>query len=150
VKRLLLVLAVALLAGGAACGLYYHHRVAPVQAEDEMHWLRREFRLTDAQIAEIQRMDRAYRPICDGHCKDYMEAHDRLMAMLAHSRTWTPDMSQTMERLYRVEMECHRDMLKHAFEVSTVMAPEEARRYLAMIESRVALAPPAEMIQNTR
>jgi len=150
VKKLLLVLAVAFLAGGIACALYYRHSVAPVQAEDEMHWLRREFRLTDAQIAEIQRMDRAYRPICDGHCQDYLEAHERLTAMLAQSRKWTPEMAQTMERLYRVEMECHRDMLKHAYEVSSLMAPEEARRYLGMIESRVMLAPPAEMVQNTR
>jgi hypothetical protein len=150
VKKLLLLLAAALLAGGLACTLYYRHSVATVQVEDEMHWLRREFRLTDAQIAEVQRLDRAYRPICDGHCQDYVEAHQRLTAMLARSPAWTPEMGQTMERLYRVEMECHRDMLKHAYEVSTLMAPDEARRYLSMIESRVMLAPPAEMIQNTR
>ncbi len=149
-KKLLLVFAAALLAGGLACALYYRHSVATVQTEDEMHWLRREFRLGDAQITEVERLDRAYRPVCDAHCQNYMEVRQGLVSMLERSPAWSPDMGRKMEALYRVEMECHRDMLKHAYEVSALMAPEDARRYLAMIESRVMLATPPEMIRNVR
>ena len=148
-KKLLLVL---LLAAAAACGAYlFHYRqTAAGQVESEQQWLKREFALSDSQVAAIERLERAYRPICDGHCADYMAAHSRLEALLAKNTGWRPEMGQAMEALYRTQMECHRDMLKHAYEVSAVMAPDQGQRYLAMILGKLSLQAPDEMQRSTR
>jgi hypothetical protein len=148
-KKLLLVL---VLAVAAACGTYvFHYRQnAAVQDENEEQWLKREFALSDAQWATVERLERDYRPICDGHCADYMKAHSQLEALVAKSAAWQPQMGQAMESLYRTQMECQRDMLKHAYEVSAVMAPNQARRYLVMILGKLSLPAPEEMQRSTR
>ena len=147
-KRLLFVL---VLAVAAACATYsFHFRQKTAQDETEQQWLKREFALSDAQLAAIERLERDYRPICDGHCADYMASHSRLEALLAKNTAWRPEMGQAMESLYRTQMECHRDMLKHAYEVSAVMAPDQAQRYLAMILGKLSLTAPDEMQRNTR
>lgn len=146
-KRLFLVLILAVVAVGAYI-LYFHHKVN--DDENEQQWLKREFALSDAQLAAIERLERDYRPICDGHCADYMAAHARMEALLAQNAVWRPEMAQAMEALYRSQMECHQDMLKHAYDVSAVMAPDQAHRYLSMILGRLALTAPDEMQRDTR
>jgi hypothetical protein len=47
-------------------------------------------------------------------------------------------------------MECRRDMLRHAYDVSRVMAPEQGRRYLGMIMANLSLMTPEEMRRNSR
>ena len=148
-KRFLLVLVVAV---AVACAAYVFHfrQKAAAQDENEQQWLKREFALSDSQMAAVERLERDYRPICDRHCSDYMAAHSRLEALLAKNNGWQPEMGQAMESLYRTQMECHRDMLKHAYEVSAVMAPDQAQRYLAMILSKLSLTAPDEMRRSTR
>jgi Heavy-metal resistance len=147
-KKLLFVL---VLAVAAACVTYsFHFRQKAAPDETEQQWLKREFALSDAQLATIERLEREYRPVCDGHCADYMAAHSRLEALVAKNAAWRPEMGQAMETLYRTQMECQRDMLKHAYEVSAVMAPDQAQRYLAMILGKLSLTPPDEMQRSTR
>jgi hypothetical protein len=147
-KKLLFVLVIAV---AAACVTYsFHFRQKTAPDETEQQWLKREFALSDAQLATIERLERAYRLICDGHCADYMTAHSRLEALVAKNAAWRPEMGQAMETLYRTQMECQRDMLKHAYEISAVMAPDQAQRYLAMILGKLSLTPPEEMQRSTR
>lgn len=147
-KKLLFVLALAVAAAAATYAFHFHQKAAG--GENEQEWLKREFALSDSQLAAIERLERDYRPICDGHCADYLAAHARLEALLAKDGAWRPEMGQAMEALYRTQMECHRDMLKHAYEVSAVMAPDQAQRYLAMILDRLSLTAPDEMRRTTR
>jgi len=149
-RKLILLLLGACVAGFLGYALIYHYRVAEAAPMDEMQWLRQEFALTDAQFAEVQRLETAYRPICDGHCLNYTEAYTKLTALLKQNNTWTPETQQAVETLYQVEMECHRDMLKHAYDVSAVMSPGQGRRYLEMIKTRLSLADPTALRQTTQ
>ena len=149
-KKLILLLLGACFVGILSYALFYHYQVAVALPADELQWLRQEFSLTDAQFAEVERMDKDYRPICDAHCRDYMAAYTSLSGLLKQGNKWTPETGQAMETLYRVEMECHRDMLKHAYDVSAVMSPEQGQRYLAMIKARLALAEPETLRQTTQ
>jgi hypothetical protein len=148
-KKLLLVL---LLAVTAAVGTYWYYSSRKVVAQDESEeqWLKREFALSEAQWTTVARLERDYRPVCDGHCADYMKAHSQLEALVAKNAEWRPEMGQAMDALYRTQMECQRDMLKHAYDVSAVMAPEQAQRYLTMILAKLSLPAPEEMRRSTR
>jgi hypothetical protein len=98
----------------------------------------------------VKTLEDAYRPICDDHCLKYTEAYANLTTLLKQNSTWTPGTQQAVETLYQVEMECHRDMLKHAYEVSAVMSPEQGKRYLEMIKTRLSLDDPAALRQTTQ
>jgi hypothetical protein len=148
-KKLLLVLAVAIAVACATYAVHFRQQTA-ARDETEQQWLKREFALSDSQLAAVERLERDYRPVCDGHCADYMAAHSRLEALLAKNAAWRPEMGRAMESLYRSQMECHRDMLKHAYEVSAVMAPDQGQRYLAMILAKLSFTAPDEMKRDTR
>jgi hypothetical protein len=149
-KKLILLLLGACVAGLLSYALFYRYQVAEAAPTDQMQWLRKEFALTDAQFAQVQKLETEYRPICDGHCRDYSAAYAHLTELLNQNRAWTPETRQAVEALYQAEMECHRDLLKHAYEVSAVMSPEQGRRYLAMVESRLELDDPTAMRQTTQ
>ena len=83
---LILVLAVAATAFGLTC--YLSSR----KAEDQWTWLRREFRLSDAQYTRILALHEAYQPICADHCNRIM-AMQRRMAELEKSGTKTSEFS---------------------------------------------------------
>jgi hypothetical protein len=79
-----------------------------------------------------------------------MTAHTRLQDLITRNPAWTPEIGDAMADTYRIQMECRRDMLRHAYDVSAIMAPEEGRRYMAMILSRISLQTPEEMRRGSR
>lgn len=149
-KRLIAVLALAVLAAAGVYAVHFRQQTADLRQTDPQQWLRRQYALSDAQFAEVQRLESSYRPVCNRHCSDYMAAHDRLQALVASNSSWAPAMAQAMADVYRAEMECRRDMLRHAYDVSRVMAPEQGRRYLGMIMANLSLMTPEEMRRNSR
>lgn len=149
-KRLAIVLALAVLAAAGAYAFHFRQQTADLRQTDPQLWLKREYALTDAQFDAIRRLEATYRPICNRHCSDYMAAHDRLRALVAGSNSWAPGMGEAVADVYRTQMECRRDMLRHAYDVSAIMAPEQGRRYLAMIMANLSLMTPEEMRRNSR
>jgi hypothetical protein len=149
-KKLLSVLLLAAVAAVAVYQIHFRLQTADLRDTDPQQWLRREYSLSDAQFAAIQRLERTYRPVCDRHCADYMTAHTRLQDLITRNPAWTPEIGDAMADTYRIQMECRRDMLRHAYDVSAIMAPEEGRRYMAMILSRISLQTPEEMRRGSR
>jgi hypothetical protein len=149
-KKLLPVLFLAAVAAVAVYQIHFRLQTADLRDTDPQQWFRREYSLSDAQYAAVQRLEETYRPVCDRHCSDYRTAHTRLQDLITRSPTWTPEIGDAMADTYRIEMECRRDMLRHAYDVSAAMAPNEGRRYMAMILSRISLQTPEEMRQGAR
>lgn len=137
-RRSLIILAcAALLSSAGSYGLYYGYRVSALPG-DQAAWLRREFALSEAQAEAVARLERGYQPGCVARCFEYLNARKELSALTASDRAWNPEIGEAVERLYQVQMTCHREMLRHAYAVSAVMSPEQGRRYLAMIETRMS------------
>lgn len=128
-RNFFLTLGVALAACAVSFGVFY--AVSRPSAEvrtaarqhDAMQWLRAEFRLTDAQFAEIRRLHDAYDARCAEHCAAIMAARRR---------------AAPAEEVARLESVCERSMAEHFHQVAAVMTPAQGRRYLEIVLPRVA------------
>lgn len=107
------------------------------QPQGPLEWLRREFRLTDAQFANVQRRHREYAPVCDAMCEKISVANARLERLVQDQKTVTPEIEAALAECARVQGECQRAMLGHVYAVGAEMAPEQGARYIAMMKARV-------------
>jgi hypothetical protein len=127
-----LVVAVAATAYGLTCYLNTQ------RVGDQWTWLRREFRLSDAQFAHLKNLHEAYQPVCAGHCRRIMAVQQRLADL---ERTGTPDSSAyaaAREEWNALRQECNEATLQHLRAVAAVMDPDAGRRYLALTVPRIA------------
>jgi hypothetical protein len=108
---------------------------AAVANGDAMVWLRTDFHLDDRQFAEMKKLHDAYAPSCEEHCRMIQEAtkaHDALKAS-------DPVAAAAAERrLQGLRTACEIALAAHVRQVAAVMAPEEGRRYLAMVLPKIA------------
>ena len=107
------------------------------QPQGEMEWLRREFRLNDAQFANVQRRHQEYAPVCDAMCARISAANARLEGLVQDQKTVTPETEAALAECVRMQGECQRAMLGHVYAVGAEMPPEQGARYIAMMRARV-------------
>ena len=134
VSFFVLVLAVAATAYGVT--RYLNAR----QPEDSWVWLRREFHLTDAQVARIRALHAAYQPVCADHCSRIQAARDRIVGLEKEGLKGTPDYIAALDAWESVKEECNRATLKHLERVAAAMSPGDGRRYLALMVPHLARA----------
>lgn len=133
-RRLVLFLALLLLAGLAGYGLTRSFLPAPAtDAEARHRWLREEFGLNPAQTARIEALQVGYAPICAGHCAAIARARaDLEVAPDATAR------AAALAELERLKTICAEATRAHLQAVAACMAPDEGARFLALMEPRVA------------
>jgi hypothetical protein len=127
-----LVVAVAASAYGVTC--YYN---GSRKTEDQWTWLRREFRLSDTQLAHIKALHEAYQPVCAGHCSRVMAARERLAALEQAGRKNTPEYLATLDQWEAIKHECNEATFNHLQAVAATMSPAQGRRYLDMMVPRI-------------
>ena len=144
----LLVLAVVVVGGVfAAChfAVCRWRVVHAVHVEDELVWLRTEFRLTAPELAEVRRLHEGYLPACDAMCVRIAEARKELTVALAGSTNVTPVVEQRLAALAQLRAECQAAMLRHFYTVSRAMPPEAGRRYLTQMQAATLGQPASEL-----
>ena len=139
-------LAIAILAAGlllcvaSFCGFYLvgtaPHRELLRDRSPELAWLKREFQLSDAEIVRITKLHESYQPRCREMCRRIDEQSTKLKSLLAATNVVTPEIEAVLAESARLRAECQRNMLRHFFEVSQTMPPEQGRRYIAWISER--------------
>ncbi len=117
----------------AACGVsywgFYSMSRAPetvrkaMAEQDAMMWLKMEFKLSDGQFEKIKRLHDDYYVECSVHCAAIIDARD--------NQTEATEVT-------RLEAICENAMAAHFEKVAAIMAPDEGRRYLAVVLPRVA------------
>lgn len=117
------------------------HRALLRDKTPELAWLKREFKLGDAEFGEVARQHAAYLPQCQAMCRRIDEQDKRLRQLLAAAPTVTPEIEAAIEEAARLRTECHGKMLRHFFEMSRAMPPEQGRRFLVWITERTLLRP---------
>ena len=137
---LIILLAVAAAAGGYRT--YFRCATMPVQSMltqpgGEMEWLRREYRLTDAQFARVKQVHGEYAPSCDAMCARIAKANAHLNELIQANSTLTPEVQVAFEQCAAVQADCRRALLAHIYAVSAEMSPADGARYLEMMKSRV-------------
>lgn len=108
-------------------------------ATPELAWLRQEFRLSDEQYAKVVALHAAYQPTCKEMCRRIDAQNARLQRLLAATNTVTPEIEAALADTARVRAECQATMLRHVYEVSRVMSPEQGRRYLDWVHAETIL-----------
>ena len=143
-KRGPVILLLGLLACAAAFSAIYflgtvHCRGMMREPKPELAWLKKEFKLSDAEFARISQLHEAYLPECRGRCKRIKEQDEKLQQLLALARTVTPEIQNLLADRARTRAECEAEMLKHFLEVSRTMPPKQGERYLAWIQQQSSL-----------
>lgn len=137
--RAIALVAALALAGGAlgyfATGRMLRPADAAVTDQAKLDWLEREFALSPDAVAAIRRVQADYAPVCANHCSAITAADRRLAAAPPAER---PAAEAELMRLREV---CAIATRAHLESVAACMAPEQGRRFLAMMEPRVAHSP---------
>lgn len=143
-KRGGIILVLGLLLATAAClGFYYlgtaSCRKMMRESQPELAWLKKEFNLSDAEFARISELHEAYLPQCRERCRRIGEQNAKLQELLAQSTTVTPEIRSLLAERAKTRADCEAEMLKHFWEVSRTMPPEQGRRYLAWVKQQTSL-----------
>lgn len=139
----------ALLVGGAMFALCYwaasRARVTAVNRQpDELAWLGREFRLTDAELTRIRTLHDGYRPKCEEMCALLAAKNRELAEVLKGTTNITPEVERKLAEAAALRAECQAQMLRHFQEVARTMLVEQGARYLAEMQ-RLTLGLPGHL-----
>ncbi len=144
-KRSLFILVLGLLIGAAAYGCIYSVCMSPARAMErsqrpELAWLKEEFHLSDTEFKRVSELHAAYLPHCREMCRRIDEQNAQLQKLLAGATNTTPEIDAALVEVAQLRSGCQRMMLRHFFEVSQTMPPEQGRRYLAWVKGKVFAA----------
>jgi len=107
--------------------------------QPELAWLKQEFKLSAAEFARLSQLHDAYLPQCRERCRRIREMNDKLGQLLATTSDVTPEIESVLTERAKMRSECQTSMLKHFYEVSRTMPPEQARRYLTWVQEQTCL-----------
>jgi hypothetical protein len=143
-KRGLFILALGLFGATLAyCCVYLMGTATPralmQSAQPELAWLKHEFNLGDAEFTRISELHAGYLPQCLERCRRIAQLEDALSSALATTTQVTPEIEKLLGERAQMRASCQTEMLKHFFEVSRTMPPEQGKRYLAWVRENTCL-----------
>ena len=139
---LILLLGLALAAAAYGCVYFFctsSARNLEQSSQPELAWLKQEFNLSDSEFKRISELHAAYLPQCAEMCRQVEAQNQRLKALLAATNQMTAEIESAIAESARLRGQCQRNMLRHFYEVSRTMPPEQGRRYLAWVQERTFL-----------
>jgi hypothetical protein len=140
-KRPWLIAVLGLVLAACGFGVLYGSRVATYrqlqeQCGPELAWIKKEFQLSGADFERVRKLHEAYKPVCMDMCRKVDEQNRELAGLLQTAQEVTPEIEQVMSRASQLRQQCQTEMLKHFFQVSQAMPPEQGRRYLAWMQAQ--------------
>lgn len=143
-KKGIIILVLGLLAGVAAYGCVYFVCMSPARSlqqsdKPELAWLKEEFNLSDADFKRVSELHAAYLPQCREMCRE-IDAHNlKLQKIVSGATNMTPEINAAVSESARLRSECQTMMLRHFFQVSQTMPPEQGQRYLTWVKEKAFL-----------
>ena len=143
-KRGVLILVFGLVAAAAAYGCIYCACTSSARSlqrseKPELAWLKQEFNLSDAEFKRVSELHASYLPQCREMCRQIDTQNAQLQKLLANATNATPEIDAALTEAGRLRSECQRMMLRHFFQVSQTMPPEQGRRYLDWVKEKAFL-----------
>ena len=128
---------------GAFFGLYYAGtascREMLREPQPELAWLKREFKLSDAEFTRVSELHAAYLPECAARCQRIEEENGKLRGLFSKSSEVTPEIRDLLAERAKTRADCEAEMMKHFIDVSRTMPAEQGRRYLAWVQEQTVL-----------
>jgi len=139
-NRSLIIVLGALALGAALFGSSYvvSQRLCQVcvaQPAGGLDWLRKEYRLNDAEMLRIQKLHADYLSQCAVMCQMVAAKKQELSAALNNTTNISPVAEQKLSELAACRAQCQTKMLQYFVQVSQVMPSAEGRRYLADMQN---------------
>jgi len=143
-KKGVLILVLGLIAAAVAYGCIYFACTASARSlqrsdKPELAWLKVEFDLNDAEFKRVSDLHEAYLPQCREMCIQIDAQNTKLQKLLAGATDVSPEIERELVESSRLRTECQTMMLRHFFQVSQTMPPEQGRRYLSWVEAKAFL-----------
>ena len=143
-KKGVLILVFGFISAAAAYGCIYFVCTSSVRSlqrseRPELAWLKEEFKLSDAEFTRVSDLHSAYLPQCRDMCREIAAYNVKLQTLLSGANDMTPEINAALTENSRLRAECQSMMLRHFFQVSRMMPPEQGRRYLAWVKEKVFL-----------
>jgi hypothetical protein len=143
-KRGGLILLLGLFLGTAAFAGFYYLGTAACRdmmrgPQPELSWLKKEFKLSDAELAKVSALHAAYLPQCAARCRKIDEQNLKLRELFSQSTNVTPEIRTLLAERAQTRADCEAEMMKHFIEVSRTMPTEQGRRYLGWVEQQTFL-----------
>jgi hypothetical protein len=101
---------------------------------DDLAWLRREFRLADAEMARVRELHKGYLPKCEEMCGRIAAKQSEVEKALAGGTNGIGLTEEKLVELGTLRAQCQAQMLMHFEEVSRAMTAEQGKRYLAEMQ----------------
>ena len=106
------------------------HLCVRQMSADDLSWLKREFRLSDAEMQRVRQLHQGYLPKCHEMCAKIAAKQDEVSEALAKGQS--PD--ERLVELAMLRAQCQAQMLRHFQEVSRAMPVEQGKRYLGEMQ----------------
>jgi len=103
----------------------------------ELAWLQREFQLTDAQFARVEKLHVNYLARCAEMCARIDATNELLRAQISTATNVTAGTKELLANAAQLRVECQTQMLEECFAASREMPPEQGKRYLAWMQEQV-------------
>ena len=107
--------------------------------QPELAWLKHEFNVSDAEFSRISQLHQGYLPQCKERCRQIEELNRQLANAVSSTNQITPAIEKLIDERGRMRTQCQADMLKHFFEVSRTLPPDQGKRYLAWVQKQTCL-----------
>ena len=143
-KKGVLILVLGLIAAAAAYGCIYFVCTASARSlqrsdKPELAWLKEKFNLNDAEFKHVSELHEAYLPQCRERCIQIGAQNTKLQKLLAGATDVSPEIERELVESSRLRTECQTMMLRHFFQVSQTMPPEQGQRYLSWVKAKAFL-----------
>jgi hypothetical protein len=149
-KRAMLILALGFATAALAYAVVFfdmtsREREAMKSDAPELWWLKQEFHLDDAQFQRVSLLHQGYLPQCGETCRKIAEKKAALKDIFSRTNAVTPEVEKKLQEISQLQAECQAGMLRHFYQVSQAMPPEQGRRYLAWVQEKTILAGVGQM-----
>jgi Spy/CpxP family protein refolding chaperone len=141
----ILVVFVSSLSYGVASWCIRHPRGQRVVDLTDTAWLQRELKLTDAQSAEIDKLNKEFRAKVDHCCDTHCDARFALGQELAKPQVDLSKANACVDRMAAAQVDSERATLDHILRVRAVLTPDQQPRYAALVSQQVCAAGPFGM-----
>lgn len=143
-KRIILALMVLVgIAAVSYAGYFWaatrHERMMLCQADGPMQWLRQEFHLDKDQCSRIQQLHAGFAPECVRRCKALDGSRANLQRALAANEAYSPPVAEALQKYQEDEAKLASLTVQQIYTVSSVMKPEDARRYRQLMLAQAVL-----------
>ena len=105
----------------------------------ELAWLRQEFNLTQEEYSRVTQLHANYLGKCRERCMQIEKLGVRLSKALTETREVTQEIESILQERAQTRALCQVEMLRHFFEVSRTMPPDQGDRYLVWVRENTCL-----------